>query len=372
MAEAALPIETNSNTIFESSSYLRVTDALGANIRNETSIIVLTGEPGTGKTLITRQILRNLMTGNFRVFFQDPRISVGEMANLTCGQIGIEPFDLNTMQHSEIRFETFFNYLGEKNREKEPPNEPIRFFIDDAQDINRDTLQSILAFIQSQPVDKKILQLILIGLPKLKTLLANFPLHELGDENLVYLQLDPLDTDEIGSFVAHHLRLTDKHRDGFCSPQVIEKISLYTRNFPGLVSKLVDSVVAVMNIDGHQTLTASIVDDVVHFFSLPWALENKKDSMKQHIDEQENKNSDQSASVPQNNNALPGNTLFSTIRSVFTGLFSHEKNNAATSVAANMSDTGPISITESTTPVPVSESQQSDFTEEQNSEKENQ
>ena len=360
MTEATLSLEKkHANTIFRSSSYQEVVDALNASIQGNTSVIVLTGESGTGKTLIARNILRNLINEKHRIFFQDPRISVGEMANLTYGHIGVAPPDLQAALGTEKTSETFFNYLEGKSQEG-----PIRFFIDDAQDINLDTLHSILKFMKSQPGDRRVLQLILIGLPKLKPLLASLKIPELENANPVYLHLAPLDTEEVSAFVAHHLKTTHKQRDDFFSPEVIERITLYTQKIPGLVSKLVDSVSAVMEINGHNTLTADIVDDAVEFFSLPWALENKK-----MITNQEKEDSNQSAQdASDTNNAMENDSLLSKVSRSLARLFSNKKNDTVGPATEHISGESTAQTANNVSPVLTNESQQTDPAEEGNSE----
>jgi len=334
--------EKQASEVFESASYLRVFDALHVNIQNNTPIIVLTGESRTGKTLIARKILRNLIAENFRVFFQDPRITVGEMFSLTCGQIGVEPPDLKAVLDTEKKSEIFFNYLEEKSQEKGP----IRFFIDDAQDINTDTLRSILKFMQFQPENKPVLQLILVGLPRLKTVLTSLKLPELDNANAVHLHLDPLDTDEIGSFVAHHLKTSNIQLDDFLSTEGIEKIELYTQRIPGLVGMLVDSAMAVMNLNGDSHLTATNIDEAVDFFSLPWALENKRIQTEQLAEEQAKGNSDQSPQVSfSEDSAMESKTLLSKISTALAGLFSHKKIDNKDSAA----DHKPYEITQQNT-----------------------
>ena len=360
MTEATLSLEKkHANTIFRSSSYQEVVDALNASIQGNTGVIVLTGESGTGKTLIARNILRNLINEKHRIFFQDPRISVGEMANLTYGHIGVAPPDLQAALGTEKTSETFFNYLEGKSQEG-----PIRFFIDDAQDINLDTLHSILKFMKSQPGDRRVLQLILIGLPKLKPLLASLKIPELENANPVYLHLAPLDTEEVSAFVAHHLKTTHKQRDDFFSPEVIERITLYTQKIPGLVSKLVDSVSAVMEINGHNTLTADIVDDAVEFFSLPWALENKK--LVTNQEKEESNQSEQDASGT--NNAMENNSLLSKVSRSLTRLFSNKKNDTVGPATEHISGESTTQTANNASLVLTNESQQPDPAKEGNSE----
>lgn len=68
-----LMVKKNIHKLFESSSYLKIIESIKANIRNNTGLIVLTGEPGTGKTLVTRKVIKDLKSVKYTIFLDDPR-----------------------------------------------------------------------------------------------------------------------------------------------------------------------------------------------------------------------------------------------------------------------------------------------------------
>ena len=202
MIETKLPlVKKNTHEVFESSSYLKVIDGINTNIRSNTSVIVLTGEPGTGKTLVVRKVLKDLEGKNYTVFLQHPRFTFDEMLSSAYEQVGVPSVHQKNDLQVDKKLKVFYEYLEKRSQEKGP----VRFFIDDAQDVNADTLCNFLKLLTWRTDAKRTLQVILIGLPQLETLLASPELRELKTANPIYLHLKPLDTEEVGAFVSQRL-----------------------------------------------------------------------------------------------------------------------------------------------------------------------
>ncbi len=324
MTETMLSVVKNTNRIFESSSYLKVIDSINDYINSNTSIIVLTGESRTGKTLLARKIIKDLQLEYYVVFFKNPHITIEEMLSSACSQIGVDLSDPQNKLDEKKIAEIFFKYLDDRSKEKGP----VKIIIDDAQEINISTLSIILKFMKWQSGTERVLQLILIGLPQLETLLASLELPELENANPVYLCLEPLNTEEVGAFIVQRLDTLGIKQSDFFSPEAVKRIELYTQGAPGLVGILVDSVLAIINSDEYSNITAEIVDEAVDFFSIPWAIEIRNPSTIQLTSNQEEKvEHDKTTQVlsSSEDEEVDKTTLFSMISRKVADLFSRKK-----------------------------------------------
>lgn len=323
MTEITFPIVKNKNKIFESSSYLKVIDSINDYINSNTNIIVLTGESRTGKSLLARDIMKVLQVENYAVFFNNPHITIEEMLSLVCSQIGVDSSDLQNKPDEKKIAEFFFKYLEDRSKEKGS----VKVFIDDAHEINIDTLSNILKLMKWQSGTERVLQLILIGSPQLKTLLDNLGLSELENVNPVYLCLKPLNTEEVGAFIIQRLNTLGIKQSDFFSAEAVNRIEFYTQGIPGLVGVLFDSILAIINSNEHSSITEEIVDEAVDFFSIPWAIEIKNSSTIQLTENQEEIEHNKTTQVLSNRESeeTDKTTLFSIISKKAADLFSQKK-----------------------------------------------
>ncbi len=301
MIEIKLPlVDKNIHDVFLSSSYLKVIEGINAKLRGKDDIIVLTGESGTGKTLIVRQILQDLDDEMPAVFLQNPRYTCDEMLNDACEQIGIDATELQKEPETEKKLHIFRRLLQEQSQDKGP----VRLFIDDAHNVDIDTLFNILKLLEGPDVERP-LQIILIGLPQLEVLLTSPELAELISTKPVFFRLKPLGTEELGAFVAQRLDAFGIAQEDYFSDEAIEKIALYTRGIPSQVAILFDAVMATIQPDAQKTVTGSNVDEAVDLFSQKKIvnLETARDNRSSENKQRDNKKTAHAPANPEQHSA---------------------------------------------------------------------
>ena len=309
MVTTKLPlVKKHTHEVFKSSSYLKVINDFDTNIRKNSDLIILTGDPGTGKTLVAKNVFNKLEAENHKVIRLNSHSTIDEMIDSTYKQVGVAPKDNQHSPDIEKKLKTFFVYLLVQSKEIGL----IRFLIDDAHEINTKTLCHFLNLLNWQTGDKKSFQVVLIGLPLLNSLLSSPEISKLKTEAPIYINLQSFNNDDVASFVAQRLNESGIEQDYFFSKEIVDEIVLYTMGIPSFVAILFDSMMAIMNSTKQSKATTDIVSEAVNTFSLAWKTDDKYYQFTEDKQEKEVSPSKQ-------------NLLFSDMRGKLNNLFSQNK-----------------------------------------------
>ena len=307
MAATKLPLVTkNTHEVFKSSSYLKVINDLDTNIRKNSGLIILTGAPGTGKTLVAENVFNKLEAEKYKIIRLNPHSTIFEMIDSTYKQVGVDPIDNQHSPDLEKTLEAFFEYLQAQSKE----TGMIRFLIDDAHEISTKTFCNFLNLFKWQTGDKKTFQVVLIGLPLLKTLLSSPEISKLRTEDPIYIGLQSFNNDDVASFIAQRLNESGIEQDYSFPEETVDEILMCTMGIPNFVAILFDSMMAIMNSTKQSKATTEMVYEAV----------NSSFSQDEAIDS-EYQLSGQQAKVT----ASKQNLLFSDMRGKLNNLFSQNK-----------------------------------------------
>ena len=164
--------------------------------------IQLTGEVGTGKTTLVRTLLQNRLPDNADVaVVLNPQVSALEFVQTICEELGVpEPDD---DQSIKSLIDSLNHYLLMAHAE----GRRTILVVDEAQNLSRDVLEQVRLLTNLETSKQKLLQIILIGQPELRELLARNDLRQLAQRITGRYHLEPLSKDESSQYIEHRLRV---------------------------------------------------------------------------------------------------------------------------------------------------------------------
>lgn len=176
---------------------------LAYGIKERKGFVLISGGIGTGKTTICRTLL-NLLDSHPSVetaLIFNTAISDLELLEAIVKEFGIEiSRETGTKKAYVDALNDFLlkNFAAGKN---------AVLLIDEAQNLSHSVLEQIRMLSNLETEKEKLLQIILIGQPELKTMLTLPALQQLNDRITVRYGLIPLSTDEVIAYIEHRLRV---------------------------------------------------------------------------------------------------------------------------------------------------------------------
>lgn len=169
--------------------------------------VLLTGEPGVGKTCVLRALRQRLPTGSFRMTYcHNATLGRRDFYRQLCLALGLSP-----SATAAAVFYAVSSHVEDLGRERLHPV----FLLDEAQLLHQDTLDHLHILLNYEWDSKALLSLVLVGLPELAdrmTLRRNRCLYSRVHYRL---SIDPLSPEDTGDYIAFRLKKARCNREIF-------------------------------------------------------------------------------------------------------------------------------------------------------------
>jgi general secretion pathway protein A len=202
-------------------------------VEERKGFIAIVGEVGCGKTTLCRQFLNNLDPARFdSALILNPRVTETQMLRAILTELGEER--LARTQH---------DLVAQVNRvllERIGRGRDIVLIIDEAQNLAVDVLEQIRLLSNLETDQQKLLQIVLIGQPELKALLARDELRQLRQRILVHYELKPFSREEMTRYIQHRLTLAGSEGRPTFTAWALRKLHAASGGVPRLVNTLCD------------------------------------------------------------------------------------------------------------------------------------
>ncbi len=218
--------------------------------------IMLTGEIGTGKTTLCRHFLRIVPDQYQTAFIFNPKISSEELLATICDEFGIErpegPTSIKQLTDL-INFRLLDIHAAGKN---------ALLVIDEAQNLSMEVLEQVRLLTNLETTEHKLLQIILIGQPQLKTLLRREELRQLSQRIVARYHLEPLSWKETVCYIKHRLitsGCSDEEANSLFSLMALWEIYRRTEGVPRMVNVLCDRALLGAYVENRHVVSRRIV-----------------------------------------------------------------------------------------------------------------
>ena len=160
-------------------------------------IMMVTGEVGSGKTMMLRTMAERLPGEADLIYIANPSLSGREILFHICEELELQ---ISDDRHDTVR--RLQNYLVERHAE----GRRVVAFIDEAQAMPDESLEEIRLLSNLETSREKLLQIILFGQPELDDKLSRQNMRQLRERITVAFKLDPLSRADVREYIATRLR----------------------------------------------------------------------------------------------------------------------------------------------------------------------
>ena len=193
--------------VYHSQSHTRAVEDVTAGLRHREGLIVVTGEVGTGKTMLCRTLLETFEARTFQSVILDPLLTVEDLLYQVLTDFGLiseargrrkEPFTEVTRHHLVDTLQKFLASLI-------PLDAHAVIMIDEAQHLGPQVLEEIRLLSNFETDEAKLLQIVLVGQPNLDALLRRPDMRQLNQRVARRCELQPLTPGEVRDYVERRL-----------------------------------------------------------------------------------------------------------------------------------------------------------------------
>ena len=179
--------------------------------------VLLTGDIGTGKTTICRCFMEQIPAGCHVAYIFNPKLTVTELLQSICEEfrITVSPASgVPTLKH-------YIDALNDFLLQSHAARQSCVLIIDEAQNLGADVLEQLRLLTNLETNERKLLQIVLIGQPELRAMLARPELEQLAQRVIARFHLDALTEAESAQYIAHRLDVA-----GYKGPLPFERQAL--------------------------------------------------------------------------------------------------------------------------------------------------
>ena len=240
--------------MYLSRSHKKALTYLDYGIRERAGFILLTGDVGSGKTTLICDLLNKRYERATLAKIFNTRVTFEQLLAMIN-----DDFGLSVSGKDKVALIRDLNdFLLEQYAAGNHPT----LIIDEAQNLSSELLEEVRLLSNLETSQGKLLQIVLVGQPELRTTLAAPELMQLRQRISVNCHLSPLSRQEASEYILHRMQVAGNAHALEFSPEALDVIFQYSRGIPRLINIMCDFLMLSAFAEEVRCVSAEMACDV--------------------------------------------------------------------------------------------------------------
>lgn len=231
LREAPFSLTPDTSFYYGNPSHQEALNTLLVALQIGEGFIKVTGEVGTGKTLLCRKLLRELEgdDGFVTAYIPNPALTPTALRFALADELGIS-YHRNMGQHRVMQM------INERLVEERTSGRRVVLIIDEAQALAEDCLEAVRLLTNLESEKSKLLQVVLIGQPELDGQLDRPSVRQLRQRITFSYRLSAMDSQAVAGYLTHRLAVAGYHGAALFDSPLAREIARSCEGVPRLVN----------------------------------------------------------------------------------------------------------------------------------------
>ena len=231
LGELPFSLTPDTGYFFSYGHYADALNTLLVALKTGEGFIKVTGEVGTGKTLLCRKLLNTLDEEFVTAYIPNPMVTPYGLLTAVAEELGVS-IDRHYGHHQLLKMITgrLIQHTAEGKR--------VVLCMDEAQAMPLETMESLRLLTNLETEKSKLLQVVLFAQPELNDKLNRQEIRQLKQRITFSYTLSPIDRDGMDSYVSHRLMTAGYQGGELFTPAALQEMYRASRGIPRLINIL--------------------------------------------------------------------------------------------------------------------------------------
>jgi general secretion pathway protein A len=218
--------------------------------------VLLTGEIGAGKTTVCRCFMEQIPDNCKLGYIFNPKLSVEELLLSICDEFSVV---LPPQGAGAVSVKTYVDAINAYLLESHAQGRNNVLIIDEAQNLSAEVLEQLRLLTNLETSERKLLQIILIGQPELRAMLARPELEQLAQRVIARYHLGSLSEVETGTYIEHRLAVAGATAIAPFPRKLMGLVHGLTKGVPRRINLLCDRALLGAYVENQPQVTRTIL-----------------------------------------------------------------------------------------------------------------